>query len=161
MSSTQPHHQQLKNLLSQGDWDNAQALWLELAEQFSDQPEFLLLLVKEFADVGQSALAAELASLITDSIKASGKYREWLYALKLQAEAKHTDKQLRADIREAFSQIHQSDPRLKTTAAHRHRPGGSPFRPSGGGLLPTEKLGLWSREILRHHARTNRRELRA
>jgi len=46
MSSTQTHHQQLKDLLSQRDWDNAQAFWLELAEQFSDQPEFLLLLVK-------------------------------------------------------------------------------------------------------------------
>src|SRR5580700_3846747 len=117
MSSTQSHHQQLKNLLSQGDWDNAQALWLELAEQFSDQPEFLLLLVKEFADAGQSPLAAELASLITESIKASGKHREWLYALKLQAEAKSSDKQLRSDSREALSQIHQSDPRLKTILA--------------------------------------------
>jgi transcription elongation GreA/GreB family factor len=117
MSSTQPHHQQLKHLLSQNDWDNAQALWLELAEQFSDQPEFLLLLVKDFADAGQSALAAELASLITENVKASGKHREWLYALKLQAEAKPTDKQLRTEIREALSQIHQSDPRLKTILA--------------------------------------------
>jgi transcription elongation GreA/GreB family factor/arginine repressor len=117
MTSTQQQHQQLKDLLSQHDWDHAQALWLEIAEQFSDQPEFLLLLVKEFADVGQSAMAAELASLIVENIKGAGKYHEWLYALKLQAEAKPTDKQLRTELIEAFSQIHQSDPRLKTILA--------------------------------------------
>lgn len=117
MSSTQHHHQQLKDLLSQRDWDNAQAFWLELAEQFPDQPEFLLLLVKEFADVGQSALAAELASLIVESIKAAGKNHEWLYALKLQGEAKPTDKQLRTEFINAFGQIYQSDPRLKTILA--------------------------------------------
>ncbi len=72
MTSTQNHHQQLKDLLSRSDWDGAQAFWLELAEQFSDQPEFLLLLVKEFADAGQVDMAAELASLIVESIKAAG-----------------------------------------------------------------------------------------
>lgn len=72
MSSTQKHHEQLKTLLAQHDWDNAQALWLELAEQFPEQPEFLLLLVKEFADAGQPALAAELASLIAENIKTAG-----------------------------------------------------------------------------------------
>jgi len=117
MTSTQHHHQQLKDLLSQRDWDNAQALWLEIAEQFSDQPEFLLLLVKEFADVGQSALAAELSSLIAGNLKAANKHHEWLYALKLQAEAKPADKQLRTELIEAFSQIHQSDPRFKTILA--------------------------------------------
>jgi transcription elongation GreA/GreB family factor len=117
MSSTQNHHQQLKDLLSQRDWDNAQALWLELAEQFSDQPEFLLLLVKEFADAGQSAMAAELASLIAESIKAAGKHHEWLYAIKLQVDAKPMDRQLRAELIAAFGQIHQSDPRLKTILA--------------------------------------------
>ncbi len=117
MSSTQQHHQQLKDLLSRSDWDGAQALWLELAEQFSDQPEFLLLLVKEFADAGQTEMAAELASLITESIKSDGKHHEWLYALKLQAEAKPTDKQLRAELVMAFSQLHESDPRLKTILA--------------------------------------------
>src|SRR5882724_2888631 len=114
MSSTQNHHQQLKTLLSQSDWDNAQALWLELAEQFPDQPEFLLLLVKEFADAGQPALAAELASLIAGNIKAAGKHHEWLYALKLQTEAHPTDKQLRAHIIEAVNEIYEKDPRLKT-----------------------------------------------
>src|SRR6266566_2480723 len=117
MSSTQNQHQQLKDLLSQRDWDNAQALWLELAEQFSDQPEFLLLLVKEFADAGQSDMAAELASLIAESIKAAGKHHEWLYALKLQADAKSKDKQLRTELIDAFGQIHQSDPRLKSILA--------------------------------------------
>jgi transcription elongation factor GreA-like protein/transcription elongation GreA/GreB family factor len=114
MNSTQVHHQQLKDLLSQRDWDNAQALWLELAEQFPDQPEFLLLLAKEFADAGQSPLAAELASLIAENIKAAGKHHEWLYALKLQADANPTDRHLRAELLEAFGQIHESDPRLKT-----------------------------------------------
>ncbi len=114
MSSTQQHHQQLKDLLSRSDWDGAQAFWLELAEQFSDQPEFLLLLIKEFADAGQTEMAAELASLIAESIKADGKHHEWLYALKLQAEAKPTDRQLRAELVVAFSQLHESDPRLKT-----------------------------------------------
>ena len=117
MSSTQQHHQQLKDLLSRSDWDGAQAFWLELAEQFSDQPEFLLLLVKEFADAGQTEMAAELASLIAESIKTAGKHHEWLYALKLQAEAKPTDRQLRADLVMAFSQLHEFDPRLKTILA--------------------------------------------
>src|SRR6267154_2491366 len=114
MSSTRNHHQQLKTLLSQKDWDSAQALWLELAEQFPDQPEFLLLLVKEFADAGQPGLAGELASLIAGNIKAAGKHHEWLYALKLQTEAHPTDKELRAEIIEAFNEIHEKDPRLKT-----------------------------------------------
>src|SRR5579859_4106052 len=114
MTSTQDHHQQLKDLLAHRDWDNAQAVWLELAEQFSDQPEFLLLLLKEFADAGQPTIAGELAALITESIKAAGKHHEWLYALALQAEAKPNDKQLRTEVLEAFKQIHESDPRLKT-----------------------------------------------
>ena len=117
MSSTQNHHQQLKDLLAQSDWDNAQALWLELAEQFPDQPEFLLQLVKEFADAGQHTLAAELAALIAENIKAAGKHHEWLYALKLQAEAHPNDKPLRTEITEALTEIHQKDPRLKTILA--------------------------------------------
>ena len=117
MSSTQNHHQQLKDLLSRRDWDNAQALWLELAEQLSDQPDFLLLLVKEFTNAGEPALAADLASLIAPNIKEAGKFHEWLYALKLQAEAKPTDKQLRADLLEAYNHIYEADPRLKTIFA--------------------------------------------
>jgi transcription elongation GreA/GreB family factor len=117
MPAKQNHHQQLKELLSRGDWDNAQALWLELAEQFTEQPDFLLLLVKEFTDAGQPALAAELASLIAPNIKEAGKFHEWLYALKLQAEAKPMDKQLRADLADAYKQIYEADPRLKTILA--------------------------------------------
>jgi transcription elongation GreA/GreB family factor len=117
MAPTQNHHQQLKDLLSRGDWDNAQALWLELAEQLSDQPDFLLLLVKEFTDAGQPVLAADLASLIAPNIKEAGKFHEWLYALKLQVEGKPSDKQLRADLKDAYSQIYQADPRLKTILA--------------------------------------------
>jgi transcription elongation factor GreA-like protein/transcription elongation GreA/GreB family factor len=117
MSSTQNHHQQLKDLLSRRDWDNAQALWLELAEQLSDQPDFLLLLVKEFTNAGEPALAADLASLIAPNIKEAGKFHEWLYALKLQAEAKPTDKQLRADLLEAYNHIYEADPRLKAIYA--------------------------------------------
>ena len=117
MSLTHEYHQQLKGLLSRRDWDNAQALWLELAEQFADQSEFLLLLAKEFADVGQPAIAGDLASLIAPNIKAADKFHEWLYALKLQADAKPTDKELRADLVEAYSQIYEADPRLKTILA--------------------------------------------
>ena len=117
MSSTHDHHQQLKSLLSQQDWDNAQALWLELAEQFPDQSEFLLLLVKEFVGAGQPAIAGDLTSLIAPTIKAAGKFHEWLYALKLQADAKPTDKQLRADFVEAYNLIYEADPRLKTILA--------------------------------------------
>ena len=117
MSSTHDHHQKLKDLLSHCDWDNAQALWLELAEKLPDQPEFLLLLVKEFTDAGQPAVAGELASLIAPNIKTAGKFHEWLYALKLQAEAKPTDKQLRADLVEAYDHIYETDPRLRTILA--------------------------------------------
>src|SRR5579871_704990 len=117
MTSTQQAHQQLKDLLSQNDWDGAQALWLELAEQFSDQPEFLLLLLKEVADAGQTEIAAELASLISGSLKAAGKHHEWFYTLKLQAEANPTDKQLRAELVKAFSEVYESDPRLKSILA--------------------------------------------
>jgi len=117
MSATQISHQQIKELLSQRDWDNAQALWLELAEQMPDKPDFLLLVAKEFADAGQSPLAGELASLIAENIKAAGKHHEWLYALKLQADAKPTDKQLRAELLEAFGHIHENDPRLKNILA--------------------------------------------
>jgi len=117
MASTQNHHQQLKELLSRGDWDNAQAFWLDLAEQFPDQSDFLLLLVKEFMDVGQSALAADLVSLIVPNLKENGKLHEWLYALKLQAEARPSDKPLRADLVDAYSQIYQADPRLKAILA--------------------------------------------
>ena len=117
MSSIQTSHQQLKDYLSRSDWDNAQALWLELAEQFSDQPEFLLLLAKEFADAGQKESAAEFASLISETAKAAGKNHEWLYALKLQAETKPTDKQIRAELLTCLSQLHGSDPRFKSILA--------------------------------------------
>jgi transcription elongation GreA/GreB family factor len=117
MSSIQNHHQQIKDFLSRSDWDNAQALWLELAEQFSNQPEFLLLLVKEFADAGKPDIAAEFASLIADTVKTAGKHHEWLYALKLQAEAKPADKQLRSELLSAYVQLHGSDPRLKAILA--------------------------------------------
>ena len=117
MSSIQNHHQQLKNYLSRSDWDNAQALWLELAEQLSDQPEFLLLLVKEFSDAGKPDIASEFASLIADTVKTAGKHLEWLYSLKLQAEAKPSDKQLRSQLLSAYVQLHESDPRLKAILA--------------------------------------------
>ena len=98
MAATEGHHQQLKDLLARGEWENAQTLWLELAEKLADQPEFLLLLVKEFADAGQGGTAAELASLLVPNLKSAGKLHEWLYALKLQAAAKPNDKSLRAEL---------------------------------------------------------------
>ena len=117
MAATEGHHQQLKNSLARGEWDAAQTLWLELADKLAGQPEFLLLLVKEFADVGQGASAAELASLLVPDLKSAGKLHEWLYALKLQAAAKPNDKLLRAELTEAYQQIYQSDPRLRTILA--------------------------------------------
>jgi transcription elongation factor GreA-like protein/transcription elongation GreA/GreB family factor len=114
MSTTHDHHQKLKELLSERDWDNAQAFWLELAEQFPDQSEFLLLLAQEFVDACQPTLAGELASLIAPNIKTAGKLHEWLYALKLQADAKPTDPQLRADLVEAYNHIYEADPRRRT-----------------------------------------------
>ena len=107
------HHQQLKDSLARGEWDAAQTLWLELAEKLADQPEFLLLLVNEFAAAGQAATAAELASLIAPNLKAAGKPREWLFALKLQASVKPMDKPLRAEFIEAYQQVCEGDARLR------------------------------------------------
>ena len=63
MPSTQQPHETLKNLLNQRKFDDAEALWLDLAETQADRPDFLLLLVKEFADAGQPRQAAELAGI--------------------------------------------------------------------------------------------------
>ena len=112
MSLTPSHHETLKTLLRQSKWDDAQALWLDLAEELSNQPDFLLVLVKEFSDAGQPKLAAELASLLTAGFKAAGKHQEWLYTLKLQAQANFTDKNLRAELLNAYRQIYAADSRL-------------------------------------------------
>ncbi len=117
MSADQTHHQELKDLLAQQRWDDAGALWLDLAEKYPEQSDLLLLLVKEFADVGQVALAAELASLLGATLKAAGKLHEWLYALKLQAAAKPVDKALRIELLQAYQQIYQADTRLKPILA--------------------------------------------
>jgi transcription elongation GreA/GreB family factor len=106
--------QEFRKFLAEQNWEAAQALWLDLAEQSDDQPEQLLLLVKEFADDGPAPAAAELASLLAPNLKAAGKLHEWLFALKLQARANSSDKNLRADIIEAYTQIYQADPRLKS-----------------------------------------------
>jgi transcription elongation GreA/GreB family factor len=107
------HHQQLKDLLAHSEWDAAQTLWLELAEKLADQPEFLLLLVNEFAVAGQAVTAAELASLTAPNLKAAGKLREWLFSLKLQASVKPMDKPLRAELVEAYQQICEGDARCR------------------------------------------------
>ncbi len=117
MPSTQDAHQELKDLLAQRDVSAAQALWLDYAEQLSDQPEFLLLLVREFADAGHIAAAAELASLITDQLKTAGKHHEWLFALRLQADATPNDKRLRSEIVQAYTSLYESDPRFKSILA--------------------------------------------
>jgi transcription elongation factor GreA-like protein/transcription elongation GreA/GreB family factor len=117
MLPTQNHHESLKTLLLQRKWDDAQALWLDLAEKHTNQPDFLLLLVKEFADAGQPKLAAELASLMTAGLKSSGKTQEWLYALKLQAGAVPVDKTLRPELLAAYQKIYETDPRLKAILA--------------------------------------------
>ena len=117
MSASQHQHEQLRELLSAARWDEAQALWLELAEQHSTQLEFLLLLVKEFADAGQPSLAADLASLIAPNLESAGKHHEWLYALKLQAQAHPKDKPLRAELVRAYQKIYETDPRLRAILA--------------------------------------------
>ena len=117
MAPTQNHHQQLRELLTQNKWDEAQALWLDLAEQLSDQPELLLLMVKDFADAGQKESAAELASLLAPTLKSSGKSHEWLFTLKLQADATPNNNALRTELNAAYQQIYQEDPRLKTILA--------------------------------------------
>ncbi len=117
MSAAHEQHQQLRDLLAQGRLDDAQFRWLELSEQFANQPDFLLTLVKEFADAGHPRTAAELVALITPSLKAAGKHHEWLYALKLRAAASPKEKTLRAELAEAYTAIYQTDPRLKAILA--------------------------------------------
>ena len=112
MPLTPKHHETLKNLLNQRQWDEAQAFWLDLAEELGKQPDFLLLLVKEFSDAGQPRIAAELASLLTPGLKADEKHHEWLYSLKLQATANPLDRNLRAEILAAYRHIYETDPRL-------------------------------------------------
>ncbi len=114
MSATHEHHQHLRDLLTQNKLDDAQFRWLELSEQPAIQPDFLLQLVKEFADAGHDRVAAELAALVTPSLKEAGKNHEWLYALKLQAAASPKDHALRNDLAEAYTAIHEKDARLKT-----------------------------------------------
>jgi transcription elongation GreA/GreB family factor len=110
-------HQQLQDLLVRQQWDEAQTFWLELAEQHPKAPDQLLLLVQDFAAAGQAALAAELAELIAGSLKETGRLHEWLFALKLQAQAHPTDRALRAEIVAAYRQVYEADPRLKTILA--------------------------------------------
>ncbi len=114
MAAIQNQHQQLTTLLAQAQWDEAQNLWLELASQLSDQPGFLLLLVKEFADAGRADTAAEFAGLLAPSLKNSGNPHEWFFALKLQTSAKYPADGLRQELAAAYQQIHQADPRLPT-----------------------------------------------
>ncbi|MEI8064189.1 MAG: GreA/GreB family elongation factor [Verrucomicrobiota bacterium] len=114
MSAIQQHHEIFTTLLNQSKWDEAQSLWLELADQLNEQPDFLLLLVKEFSDVGQPTLAAELAALLAPSLHAAGKDHEWLYALKLQAGANPPDRNLRGELFAAYRQIYDGDTRLNT-----------------------------------------------
>lgn len=113
MPSTQQPHETLKNLLTQRKFDEAEALWLDLAEELSERPDFLLTLVKEFADAGQLKQSAELAGLLAPTLKSAGKHHEWFYSLKLQAAANPSDKALRAEIVAAYTKIYEADPRLK------------------------------------------------
>ena len=127
MSSTQAHHETLKQFLDQRRWEDAQGFWLDLAEKLPNQPDLLLVLVKEFSDAGQPRLAAELASLLAPTLKDDGKPREWLYALKLCAAANPIDKNLRVEILAAYRQIHEKDSRLQAilTIAQLEEPTGN------------------------------------
>jgi len=117
MAALTQQHDALRALLAQGRAEDAQSLWLELADTAADQPDFLLTLIKEFADANQHRAAAELASLLAPNLKAAGKNHEWLFALKLQVTANSKDKPLRAELVTAYQAIYQSDPRLKTIVA--------------------------------------------
>lgn len=117
MPASVQHHQTVKNLLANRQFEEAEAFWLDLAEQYQDQPDFLLLLVKEFADAGRLQQAAELAGLLAPNLKAAGKHHEWLYALKIQAQSAPADKNLRAEILLAYQKIFENDPRLPAILA--------------------------------------------
>jgi transcription elongation factor GreA len=117
MAANPEHHETFRAFISQRQWEDAQTLWLDLAEHHPDQTEFLLLLIKEVADAGQVDLAAELASLLAPNLRASGKHHEWLFALKLQAQVRPNDKALRAETVAAYEEIYQADPRLKPILA--------------------------------------------
>jgi len=112
MSLHPEKHAQFRHFISTQNWNDAQSLWLELAEQPAAAPEALLLLVQELAAAGQERLAAELVSLLTLSLRSAGKLHEWLYALKLQAAAMPKDKALRAELIEAYREIYKADLRL-------------------------------------------------
>jgi transcription elongation GreA/GreB family factor len=114
MSATHNQHQQFRDLLTQNKLDDAQSLWLELADEFAAQPDFLLLLVKEFADAGHPFVASDLASLLVPNLREAGRLHEWLFALKLQAAASPKDHALRNVITEAYTTIYGTDARLKT-----------------------------------------------
>ncbi len=117
MSVVHEHHQQIRDLLAQGQLDDAQFRWLEFSEQFADRPDFLLELVKEFADAGHPRTAGELAALIAPSLKTAGKHHEWLFALKLRAAASPKESSLRPELAEAYTAIHEKDSRLKAILA--------------------------------------------
>lgn len=112
MSSFTHYHQQLRALLAESKWDEAQTLWLDTASQFPDQPEALLLLVKEIADAGQAEIAAESAALLAAGLKDAGKPHEWLFSLKLQAGAKYPPETLRSELTAAYQTLYQADARL-------------------------------------------------
>ncbi|MCS7049328.1 MAG: hypothetical protein NZ483_08560, partial [Verrucomicrobiae bacterium] len=117
MSVLAQSHQQFKEFLQQGDWDAAQSLWLDLAAQFPDQTELLLSLIKELADAQQPTLASNLAELLVPQLKTAGKIHEWLFALKLIANAKPTDKTLRTELPAAYRAAYAGDPRLDAILA--------------------------------------------
>jgi transcription elongation GreA/GreB family factor len=117
VSLTAEYHQNFRTFIAERRWEDAQTLWLDLAEQHPDQVELLLVLIQEVADAGQKDLAAELASLLAPNLKAADKHHEWLFALKLQANATPNDKALRAEVIAAYEHVFQSDPRLKPILA--------------------------------------------
>jgi transcription elongation GreA/GreB family factor len=117
MANTQQKHEELKNLVAQKRWNDVQSLWLDIADEHDDNPEFLLLLVKEISQAGQDILAAELAGLLAPSLEQAGKVHEWLFALKIQAAANAKNKDLRAQVLAAYAKLHESDPRWKSILA--------------------------------------------
>jgi transcription elongation GreA/GreB family factor len=113
MSHTQNHHQQFEQLLAQNQWDRAEEYWINLTDELEDQPELLLILLRDLAEAGQASRAAELAGLLAPTLQKAGKDHEWLFALKLQANSRSPEKNLAASLLTAYQKIYGTDPRWK------------------------------------------------
>ncbi len=117
MQHTQSYHSQFTALIAQKKWDAAEELWMNLTDELAGQPEALLVLLHDLARAAQPQRAANLAALLAPTLRDNGKHHEWLFALKLQSEAKHPDQSLRSELIEAYQAIYKDDARLPAILA--------------------------------------------